>query len=67
VFAQRTRVIFSIVSRTTGLSFPAASTAMELLVRLKIARELTGKRRDRLFVYDRYLGNLDEGAAPATS
>ena len=46
---------------TTGLSFPAASSAMDLLVGLGIARELTGKRRNRLFVYDRYLAILNEG------
>jgi len=34
---------------------------MELLVELGIARELTGKRRNRLFVYDRYLTVLSEG------
>ena len=45
----------------TGLSFPAVSSAMDLLVDLGIARELTGKRRDRLFVYDRYLSILNEG------
>jgi Fic family protein len=49
------------VCRTTGLSFPAASTAMELLERLGLVRELTGKRRNRLFVYHRYLGVLAEG------
>ena len=47
--------------RATGLSFPAVSSAMDLLVELKIARELTGKRRNRLFVYDRYLKTLNEG------
>ncbi len=47
----------------TGLSFPAVSSAMELLVDLGIARELTGKRRNRLFVYDRYLDVLNEGTA----
>lgn len=46
---------------STGLSFPAVSTAMELLVELGIARELTGKRRNRLFVYDKYLAILSEG------
>ncbi len=34
---------------------------MDLLVDLGIARELTGKRRNRLFVYDRYLAVLNEG------
>ncbi len=45
----------------TSLSFPAVSSAMDLLVELGIARELTGKRRNRLFVYDRYLATLNEG------
>lgn len=49
------------VCRTTGLSFPAASSAMDLLVEMQIARELTGKRRNRLFVYDHYLAILNEG------
>jgi Fic family protein len=49
------------VCRTTMLSFPAASSAMALLVELGIARELTGKRRNRLFAYDRYLAILSEG------
>jgi Fic family protein len=48
---------------STRLSFPAASAAMELLVELGIARELTGKRRNRLFVYDRYLALLNEGTS----
>jgi Fic family protein len=61
--ALKTRPILTMseVSRTTGLSFPAASSAVELLVKLKIARELTGKRRNRIFVYDRYLATLNEG------
>ena len=37
---------------------------MRLLVEQGIARELTGKRRNRLFVYDRYLAILNEGTEP---
>ena len=55
----------SSVCDTTGLSFPAVSSAMDLLVELGIARELTGKRRNRLFVYDRYLTILNEGTERA--
>ena len=51
----------SSVRDRTGLSFPAASSAMDLLVELEIARELTGKRRNRLFLYHRYLAILNEG------
>jgi Fic family protein len=52
------------ICRTTGLSFPAASSAMDLLLESKIARELTGKRRNRLFAYDRYLKILNKGTEP---
>lgn len=52
------------VCRQTGLSFPTASAAMNLLTQMGIARELTGKRRNRLFIYDRYLAILNEGTEP---
>jgi len=64
--ALKARPILSLpeICRQTGLSFPAASSAMDLLVEMQIARELTGKRRNRLFVYDRYLAILNEGTEP---
>jgi len=64
--ALRARPILSMaqVSSITGLSFPASSSAMKSLVELQIARELTGRRRNRLFVYDRYLSILSEGTEP---
>ena len=46
------------------MSFPTASKAMQALVDLNIARELTGQRRNRLFVYDAYLAILNEGGEP---
>jgi hypothetical protein len=51
----------STAREAAALSFPAASSAMDLLVELRIARELTGKRRNRLFAYDEYLNVLSEG------
>lgn len=64
--ALKARPILSMTEacNTTGLSFPAASSAMDLLLELKIARELTGRQRNRLFVYDRYLSILNEGTEP---
>ncbi len=61
--ALKSRPILSLpaVRRDTKLSFQAAASAMELLVTHEIAREITGKRRNRLFVYDRYLSILNEG------
>ena len=60
--ALKARPISSLpaISRATGLSFPAVASAVELLVSMNIVRELTGKRRNRLFVYDRFLSALNE-------
>ena len=60
------RVVTSIqqVSRRTDLSFPTVATAMKTLMRLGIVRELTGRKRHRLFGYDRYLAILSEGTEP---
>ncbi|MDH5666822.1 MAG: Fic family protein [Nitrospira sp.] len=64
--ALRERPIRSLpdICQRTKLSFPAATNGMALLVRLHIVRELTGKQRNRLFVYDRYLQILSEGMEP---
>ncbi len=49
-------------ARQTKLSFHAAASAMDLLAAQGIAREITGKRRGRLYAYHRYLAILGEGA-----
>ena len=49
-----------IVSRS-GLSFPAASSAMDELVNLGIATEITGKKRNRVFEYGLYVTMLGAG------
>jgi len=46
------------------LSIPTVTGALESLAKLKIAKEVTGKRRDRLFAYPRYLHILSEGTEP---
>ncbi|MBI2227520.1 MAG: Fic family protein [Deltaproteobacteria bacterium] len=64
--AMRERPLVSLgeVCRRTDLSFPAATTGMNVLLKLDVVRELTGKRRNRLFAYDRYLQILSEGTEP---
>ena len=54
-------------STRTGLAFRTTASAMELLVDQGIAREITGKRRGRLFVHDRYLAILNEGTETSCS
>jgi Fic family protein len=51
----------SAAAERTGLSFPGASDGMRLLTDLGIVRELTGKKRNRVYAYDRYLAILGEG------
>ena len=45
----------------TGMTFPTVGKVMQTLTHLGIARELTGQRRNRVFVYDAYLNILNEG------
>lgn len=47
-----------------GLSFPASAAGMALLSDLGIIRELTGKKRNRVFAYSGYLSILSEGTEP---
>ncbi len=47
-----------------GMTFPTASKGMQALLTAGIVRELTGQRRNRVFVYDAYLAVLNEGGQP---
>ena len=64
--ALRARPIASIndLSRRTAVSYPTVARAIDALAALGIVRELTGRKRDRVFAYDRYLAVLNEGAEP---
>ncbi len=61
---QRPVLTITAASEQNGMSFPTASKAMERLVAAGIAREFTGQRRNRAFVYDAYLNILNEGGQP---
>ncbi len=45
-----------------AMTFPTASKAIDVLTSLGIVREITGKQRNRVFAYHRYLSILNEGA-----
>jgi Fic family protein len=57
----RRRVMTTIpeISKATEISKPVVARALGDLEALKIARELTGKKRDRVYVYDRYIEILN--------
>lgn len=64
--ALRARPVANIsdLAARTGVSYPTAAKTVEALATLGIVRELTGRRRDRVFTYDRYLAILNEGTEP---
>jgi Fic family protein len=63
----QTNPILSIggAAEKTGVSFPTVAGAVEHMQRLGLLREITGKQRKRLFVYDPYLAILNEGTETA--
>jgi len=62
----RRRVVLSPVRAATelGLTWPTVNSALKRLQGLGIAREITGKKRDRLFAYWRQLEILNQGTEP---
>lgn len=46
---------------STQLSPPTVNAAVEALMAQGILREITGRKRDRIFAYDRYLTTLERG------
>jgi Fic family protein len=61
---QRPILTLAEAGRRAEISFPAASSGMRVLTDLGISREFTGKRRNRVFAYDRYVSILSEGTDP---
>ena len=51
-------------AQLTGLSLTTVSTSFTRMTDLGIVRELTGRRRDRLFAYGPYLDLLAQGTEP---
>lgn len=64
VLMRRLVVSIGDVSEQTGLSWPTAAAAIDVLTELRVTREITGERRNRLFAYGEYLDILSEGTEP---
>ncbi len=63
---MRQKPLFSINYATEALAMskPTITSALRHLESLGIVQEVTGRRRDRLFVYHEYLNILNEGLEP---
>ena len=48
-----------VLTRKTKLTTPAVTAALKRLIDMKIVREITGRQRNRIFVYDQFLRVLD--------
>lgn len=53
-----------LVTAATRLSPATVNAALDTLVRLGVAREITGRQRNRVYAYGSYLAILSEGAEP---
>lgn len=56
----------AMLAERTGLAVPTVNSAIASLQSIGIVRELTGRRRGRVFSYDPYLKILSEGTEPVT-
>jgi len=63
-FRQRPLSTIQRLAQETKLAVPTVIRALETLQRLEIVREITGRRRNRVFAYDQYLTALNEGMEP---
>ncbi|MBX9723409.1 MAG: Fic family protein [Candidatus Obscuribacterales bacterium] len=57
-------VVIPEIVRVLGLTTPTVTAALQNLERIGIVREVTGKQRGRVFVYDAYLKILERGTEP---
>ena len=51
-------------ARKIGISAPTVAKSLDHMRRLGIVREITGRERHRLFVYEPYLAIPNEGTEP---
>jgi Fic family protein len=64
ILQKRVAISIPRTSEQLGISQPTVTSAIGHLVKLRIAREATGRKRKKLYVYDAYLAMLGEGAEP---
>lgn len=61
VFQNRPVASAPFLAKSTKLSPPAVAGALRALLDAKIIRELTGRKRNRIYIYKRYLDIMNQG------
>ncbi len=64
LFQQNPFLISNQLVQQTGLSAPTVNAALADLEKMGIVEEITGRKRGRVFSYQRYLAILSEGTDP---
>jgi len=54
-------------AKSLKLTVPTVTSSLNHLVRLGIVKEVSGKHRDRLFAYARYINMVSEGTNPLST
>jgi len=58
------QVTAAVLSQELSITEPTARAALDLLEKLDIVEEITSKKRNRIYVYKKYLDILEQGAEP---
>ncbi|WP_373046571.1 Fic family protein [Vulgatibacter sp.] len=61
---RRPVVTIAAAAEATSLSVPAVTQALEKMQSDRLVTEITGRKRDKVFVYTPYVALLGEGAEP---
>jgi Fic family protein len=57
-------VTVPLLAKELNISAPTARTALNHMVNLGVLEEVSGKKRDKIYLYRQYLNILEEGAEP---
>ncbi len=61
---QLPQVSVSLLSQKLSISLPTARSSLNHMIKLGILEEVTGKGKDKVYVYRKYLSILEKGAEP---
>jgi Fic family protein len=62
---QRPILSITAACKALELTHPAVNKSLRKLEEMGVVREITGRQRNRLYLYDAYMANLSEGLEPA--
>jgi len=64
VLCRRPLLTIKEIAERTGMTYPTAAKSIDSMAQLGIVREVTGRQRNRVYAYRRFIKILNEGAEP---